>query len=162
MRSWWQTYKHGVYILLDDSEIVGAFGMYPIRKTPFGQLLEGLKKERDIGARSIQPLSGVRGLNDWYITGILLNKTFRRTPAIRLLISRVLDLWLADAQGKTSSRVRVCTYAFSRNGENLLKKFGFRKYKDNKTVEGRPVYLLEVSNLSELCQLCTRLAKHDC
>lgn len=155
--NWWRAYPKGSYILLEGTVIIGAFGLWPLKKTPFLEIIDGKRGEKDISTKSLYKPGSITEFEHWYISGIVLDKSFRKTRALRYLMSQALSLWLD--QGNLAPSIRICAFAYSPEGEALLRRFGFRKCKDSsESVEGKPVYLFEVTQLSELEKLCARFA----
>lgn len=156
LRLWWESYRRGIYVLLDGGKIIGALGIWPLEREPFLEILEGRAGERDLTVQNIQRTPTAGGFDHWFISGIWLAETARQTHALQVFLSEALSLWLAG--GNLGSGVRVCAFAYSEMGEMLLRRFGFRKYKDApETVERLPVFLGEASGISELQQVCSGL-----
>lgn len=150
LNAWWQSYRQGIYLLLDsDHTIVGAVGIFPIRQHSLELLIDGKLREDEIDASVIDTDNAD---NCWYISGIVLAVPFRKTRAIRALLSGSLETWAAGLD--SGKPIRIGAIAFSSAGENLLRKFRFYRYqRAENTVFNHPTYLYETDDQSDLKQL---------
>ena len=151
---WWKKYKAGLYGLFEENEVIGVIGIWPLKRKPFDELVNGKRREKEIKPASIHGTYELGDFHDWYISGISLQTRFRRTDAIKQLVIDSLALWLKTGQIKTP--LRLSAMAYSKDGETLLKRFGFRLYTE-KTLDGWPVYLWEINDFSDLKRIETRL-----
>ncbi len=161
---WWRAYPSGLFALFEGSAIVGGFGLWPLRRTVFKEFAEGKRRERDIKARSLERNQGRTSLRNWYVSGIVLKTRFRKTKAIKMLLSGALSAWLKRI--KNEQTLSICALAYSREGEAMLKRFGFHKYKDvTETVDRYPIYALlslRTSDLKEkIGRLCSETASEN-
>jgi hypothetical protein len=137
--TWWGRYNSGVHALFSDDRIVGGFGLWPLCQKPFQDLLSGIRRERDLTARAIESARLGRPLKCWYISGIVLNTTRRKTEAVRVLLAGCLAHWLQVIG--TAPHVSVCALAMSPDGEMLLRRFQFHCYRRaEESIERFPVY----------------------
>ena len=149
-KGWWKRYKSGLYGLFNGHEVIGVIGIWPLKSKPFDELINGKRQEKEIKPASIHGTYEIGGFHDWYISGISLQTRFRSTDAIKHLVVDALGLWLKT--GQIEAPLRLSAMAYSKEGEALLKRFGFRLYTE-KTLDGWPVYLWEINDFAELKQL---------
>ena len=73
------------------------------------------------------------------MSGVVLLKKARKTEAVRVLLTEATKNWLKEKT--SSSKLNICALAYSRDGETLLKRFGFRKYRQaDETLDHFPMY----------------------
>lgn len=155
LESWWKGYRPGIHILIKDGRIAGAFGIFPIKARIFDKILEGKTLESEIDGKSIVKECEREGHGDWYVSGIVLDMKFRKSIAIKHLIADSLGKWLEEVGNP--KRLRLAAFAYSRDGENLLRKFQFYEYRTKEeTLSRYPVYVLETDGLDKLRDLLNR------
>jgi hypothetical protein len=156
---WWKCYPTGLFALFEGEEIVGGFGIWPLSTKAFRDFVEGRIRERELGSRHIVSLKQ-RSRTSWYISGIVLKTRRRKTKAIRELISNALKRWLSDLPTLAAS-ISVCALAYSKDGEALLRRFGFHCYRHaNETIDHYPVFARFNLSATELKHMCGRLLPH--
>jgi hypothetical protein len=156
---WWKCYPTGLFALFEGEEIVGGFGIWPLSTKAFRDFVEGRIRERELRSRHIMPVKQ-KGRTSWYISGIVLKTRRRKTKAIRELISNALRRWLSDLPAVAGS-ISVCALAYSKDGEALLRRFGFHCYRHaNETIDHYPVFARFDLSARELQQMCSRLLPH--
>jgi hypothetical protein len=154
--SWWKCYQKGVYVLYQEFTIVGYLSLWPLKKQAFKDILAGNRRERAITARSICEESYKKPITHWYISNIVISNKYRKTGALKILILEVLRRWINEA--KFDSDIKLCALAYSKEGEALLRRFGFSKFREaEETLDKLPVYL-STPTLSELQQMVKRVA----
>lgn len=153
-RSWWRAYPRGVYVLFEGCTIVGAIGVWPLKRTPYIDLVEGKRRERELTHRSISRNGS--SLRHWYVSGIVLMKKYRKTNAVRILLLESLKNWLDIIQ--MESNLNICALAYSQDGELMLRRFGFHKYKNaDETVDKYPIYALMNTSIREFKKVVGRV-----
>ena len=154
--SWWKCYPKGVYVLYQQFTVVGYLSLWPLRKQAFNDILAGKRRERAITARSICAENYQKPRTHWYISNIVIRGKYRKTVAIKILILESLRRWITEA--KFDSGVKLCALAYSKDGEQLLRGFGFSKYREaDETLDKLTVYL-STPTLSELQKMVNRVA----
>jgi hypothetical protein len=140
--SWWKRYPKGIYILCQNSEITGAVGIWPLKKTTFDKLTKGRIDEKEISGRSICAEHSVGSHVYWYFGDIVLQKKRAKGGKLHLeLLEGAISKWLKE--GNLATHVEVCALGFSNDGIRLLEKFEF-KYSSTARDE-HPVYMRKVS-----------------
>ena len=154
-RSWWRKYPKGLQALFHGDTVIGAIGIWPLQSKPCCELMEGKRREREITPRCMAGAkSGAR--RHWYISGVVLKKRLRKTRAIRVLLVGTLTNWLEDIRAENS--VTVCALAYSKDGEALLRRFGFRRYKDaGETLDHYPIFVHQSLSARGLRTILRRL-----
>ena len=153
--SWWKCYPNAVYVLFQDATIVGYLSMWPVKQQTFRDIIAGKRRERELSVQSILGKRSQKPRAYWYITNIVIRSNFRKTEAIKVLLREAMRRWVIEANLNAS--INVCALAFSKQGEALLKRFGFSKYKDaEETQDKLPVYLYTAS-LEDLDRIASRL-----
>ena len=138
---WWRRYPAGLFALFRGEEIVGGIGIWPVCKTPFAELLNGRRRERDLTAKSIESQERARACPRWYVSGVVLVQRARKTDAVRVLLREAIGQWARERD--TAVRIDLCALAYSPEGEALLRRFGFRKFKDSsETLDRYPMFAL--------------------
>ncbi len=138
--SWWRCYPKGVYVLYQGVTIIGYLSLWPLKKRAFEDMLAGNRRERAITARSICDASWVKPKTYWYVSNIVIRRKYRRTEALRILIFKASQSWIREVD--SNNEMKLCALAYSKEGEALLKRFGFSKFKDaEETLDKLPVYL---------------------
>lgn len=156
LRAWWKTYEKGIYLLKEKNRVVGAFGLFPMSKHGFREILEGKAREEDITPDFIETDMNPLGHQEWYLSGIALRVAFRRTHAVRYLIASALEMWLEAHT--LNARIKIVALAYTKEGEALLKRFGFCMYKERRETMSRyPVYLYETKKLDRFQEVVNRL-----
>ncbi|HEX8069642.1 MAG TPA: hypothetical protein VF546_06805 [Pyrinomonadaceae bacterium] len=138
--SWWKCYQKGVYVLYQGFTIIGYLSSWPLKKQAFDDILAGKRRERAITAKSICDENWVKPKTYWYVSNIVIRRKYRRTAALRTLILKASQGWIREVDFHNG--VKLCALAYSKEGEALLKRLGFSKFKDAKeTLDKLPVYL---------------------
>lgn len=153
--AWWKCYEKGVYVLYEEFTIVGYLSLWPLKKQAFKDILAGNRRERAITARSICEENYQKPKTHWYISNIVIRNKYRKTSALKILILEGLRRWINEA--KFESGVKLCALAYSREGEALLRRFGFSKFREaDETLDKLPVYL-STPTLGEFQQMINRV-----
>lgn len=157
--AWWRAYPAGLSALFRGHEIVGGIGIWPLRAAPYRDLLKGHRKERELSARSIES-SGDASHVRWYVSGVVLVPHLRGTGAIRTLLAEALREWLV--QVGSAERISICALALSDEGEALLRRFGFRRYREPEDVPDHvPLYAWLNISTAEVRGLVARLLPRE-
>jgi hypothetical protein len=146
---WWITYSEAVYVLLKDDDLVGYLTALPLTRFAFNDLVENKLQEQDICPSDIlgNSYNGLR--SHWYIASLEIQAQYRKTSAVFFLLKQAL--FRIHNYGKLSRVGKVCALAYSRQGEVLLKYFGFYcdRRQDPPSPNSLPVYV-RVFSLEEL------------
>jgi hypothetical protein len=140
LTAWWKTYPEGLRVLYEkkaDSadKMIGLMGIWPIKKQIFGEILEGTRTDLQFSAKHI---CTTNKKIYWYIGAIIVNKKYQRTSATAILLLDALKNWYLQVKDETS--ISICATAYSKDGENIIKRFGLHKVRDD--VEGYPFYAM--------------------
>lgn len=131
----WHAYPKGLTGLFnDDGETIGVFGIWPLKKKLFTEIFDGKATEYDITPQTIDK----HGRKYWYAGGIIVSSKYRATIAVKTLITEALATWYEDVLAEP--KVSVFAGAYSKDGEVMLKRFGFLKV-DNKLSEA-PIFVI--------------------
>jgi hypothetical protein len=159
--SWWKAYPKGLIVLYEKREdgadkMIGLMGIWPIKKQTFNEILEGIRTDLQFSAKHIS----TNKKTYWYIGAIIVNKKYQRTSATAILLLETLRNWYL--QVKDESSISICATAYSKDGENIIKRFGLYKFRDD--VEGYPLYVMldfEPAKLRENVSRVLRTAKKE-
>jgi GNAT superfamily N-acetyltransferase len=141
--AWWQAYKKGIYVLRKDENIIGAIGIWPVKKAAFDKLIKGELDEVDLTAQDISGSVTGQTCAYWYFADIVLKKQYHDTPEdlALFLIEETLSQWLIE--GGLASRIHVCALGFEAAGIKLLERYNFQ-FAEGKPVwtpRGKPAYM---------------------
>jgi hypothetical protein len=125
--AWWKKYPRGVYVLVEDSEVIGAVGLWPIRQSAFEQIVAGKWDEKQIGPASICPERGLRDHRFWYVGDIIFDANNRDRGAwtgklLVLLLEALLREWRTSRH--LAPTIELCAVGFEK-GIPLLDNFQF-------------------------------------
>ncbi len=142
--AWWNACPIGAHVLVDDGEIVGALGLWPLREAAFNELLGGQRPESRLSSRSFHSAKDAAHARYWYAAGVTLRPKYRKRihlHALKILIEATFrDLFVTIA-GQSS--IDICALAYTQEGEALLSRFRFTEYRQaSETVHKFPVYAL--------------------
>jgi hypothetical protein len=123
LEKWWKQYEHGIYVLTQESKIIGAIGIWPISQRTFKQVTEGKIDEQAIQVHKILKIFKARH-KYWYFGDIVLDKEFqRKTIPLITLLDGTLRSWLW--QEELDDDIELCAIAATDEGAKLLKKYNF-------------------------------------
>ena len=142
--AWWTACPIGAHVLVDDGEIVGALGLWPLREAAFKELLRGLRPESRLSSRSFHSAKDAARARHWYAAGVTLRPEYRKRihlHALKILIGAACrDLFMTVA-GQSS--IDICALAYTEEGKALLRRLRFSEYRQaSGTVYKFPVYAL--------------------
>jgi len=156
-RSWWRAYPCGLYAIFDSQKIVGGLGLWPLKKKTFDEFVEGRRKESEITDRGICRVISHAVKDRWYFSGIVLTKRLRRSQAVATLLETSLSNWIAQL-GPTPC-VNLAALAYTSEGENMLRRFGFSCYRERtQTLDRLPIYARFNVGLREIDLAVRRIA----
>jgi hypothetical protein len=149
-RELWNTYPDGSTIVIDENDgIIGSLGLWPLKKSTFLNIMNGKKSGKELTHHSLFKQRTDFTCATWYLSGIILAKKYRKTEALPVLITGAIQSWLSS--GRLENPLTICAEVYSIDGENLLKKFGFSKYKEaNETLGRMPIFLLTINSTDEI------------
>jgi hypothetical protein len=157
--SWWRAYPAGIYVLWIDSKIVGALGVWPIKKTTYNKIIRGEIDEVDITAHDISRRAAGRTHSYWYVADIVLQKKYRnkRGKWALFLLESAISQWLRE--GNLASEIHLCALGFKPAGISLLQNFRFLPAGDNpvRSPADKPVYQRTVK-IKDIQQVLDHLA----
>ena len=142
--AWWNACPIGAHVLIDDGEIVGALGLWPLRESAFNELLGGQGPESRLSSRSFHSAQGAAYARYWYAVGVTLQRRYRKKihlHALKMLIKATFrDLFVTIA---AQASINICALAYTPEGEAILSRFRFTEYRQaSETVHHFPVYAL--------------------
>jgi hypothetical protein len=159
LRGWWKRYPKGVFVLQKEHKIIGAFGIYPVSKSIFDNITNGIIAEPDISPRNIcQETEKQKLFQYWYVADIIYDNSvkirFYDTPG-RLLLVESVRLWLESCNLPAEGDIFICAIAASEDGAKILKKCGFTKdgdCKSNRNEKSINCAYHKKTNLTELTE----------
>jgi hypothetical protein len=145
LREWWKVYPKGVHLLILDGAIAGAMGIWPLREPVFLDLTSGGLKEASIRMEEIITLSenGDTPQPFWYFASIILREDCRGQGVSKTLSTRAIANWIQNAN--LADNLDLCALAFSKKGENWLRKNGFKNSEG-----GNPLVFCRKVGLNEI------------
>lgn len=147
LRSWWKAYPKGIYVLWEETTIVGAIGIWPIKKATYNRIIRGQVDEVDIGPGDISRNVSRRPHAYWYFGDIVLREESRNKPEkwYLFLLEEAIRRW--SCEGNLAPEVHVCALGFTAAGVSLLEKFRFLRPGDDpvRSPDDKPVYQRTVS-----------------
>ncbi|HEX8920553.1 MAG TPA: toll/interleukin-1 receptor domain-containing protein [Pyrinomonadaceae bacterium] len=159
--SWWRAYPRGIYVLWKDFRIIGAVGIWPLKKATYDRLVKGKIDEPDIKAQDISGRIDSRTYSYWYFADIVLEEQYQDTDEKLglVLLEESLRQWLSE--GNLAPQINVCALGFEQEGISFLQNFNFLPVEVRglpvKSPEGKPVYT-RVLTIKELQQAIDRLS----
>lgn len=161
--AWWKAYPAGIYVLWIDSKIVGAVGIWPIKKATYNKIIKGKIDEVDITARDISRSAAGRTHSYWYVADIVLEKRYRSKPGkwALFLLAAAISQWLCE--GNFASEIHLCALGFKPAGISLLKKFRFLPAGDTpvRSPADKPVYqrTVKIKDIQQVLDYLGALAR---
>ncbi|RWY55454.1 hypothetical protein [Mucilaginibacter gilvus] len=157
--SWWKCYPNGIFVLYKYDVIAGYFSMWPIKKTTYDDIVHGRKKERELKLQSIMGKKSADKRPYWYVTNVVICKQFRKTIAIKILMREALRNWVNE--GNLAKDLYLCAFAYSNEGEEIIKRSGFTLIKPAEdTADRKPLYTLSPSR-ANIDALISRLQNEE-
>jgi predicted nucleotide-binding protein len=142
LRAWWRVYPKGAYVLWKDSKIIGALGLWPIKKTTYERLIKGEIDEVDLKAKDINRIVDGRTYSYWYFADVVLQEEYqnRREKWLVFLLEEAIRQWLSEEI--LPSEIHLCALGFTGKGISLLERFRFLPAGDSpvRSPTGKPVY----------------------
>jgi hypothetical protein len=163
--SWWRAYPAGIYVLWIDSKIVGALGVWPIKKATYNKIIKGEIDEVDITGRDISRRAAGRTHSYWYVADIVLEKRYRNKPEkwALFLLEAAISKWLRE--GNLASEIHLCALGFEREGISLLENFKFSPAGDNavRSPADKPVYqrTVKIKDIQQVLDHLTALRRGE-
>lgn len=108
---WWRRYDKGVTVLLEDAEIIGAVGIWPLKEAAFDHIVAGSIDERGLDEQSVCESADPEPRARWYFGDIILLKKFHssmKNLSGQLLMAAVAD-WVK--QGNLADELHLCAVA---------------------------------------------------
>lgn len=147
---WWKAHRTGTYAIKSEATVLGAVGIWPIHQDWFQSFLAGDVREADLGENELLSIYNGNQVI-WYISGIVLLPSRRGSTLAGYLVQETICQWSIDHQ--VAYPVQVFALAYSKMGEQLLKKFGFCLASTGTNLpDGCPVYQRQISRI-EIKQL---------
>lgn len=122
---WWRAYPKGIHALWRNNRLIGAMGIWPLRKETYDRIVAGDMDETDIRAEDIRAGDNLDPSPYWYLADIVLEAKHHKTRAqlALTLIEKSIKRWLG--RGNLAQQVHVCAFGFRKDGVNLLEGFKF-------------------------------------
>lgn len=157
--SWWRQFPRGVFVAYwqpngGPSEIAGYVSMWPVKKSTYAKLKLGHMRECEISHRSIEGVRATHARKFWYVSNIVVARARRRI--LRELLEQAIHNWIES--GDLDKEVCALAFVYSKEGEDLLRRFGFRA-RSEKSADGWPVFELEAATNTLGSSLTSALAK---
>jgi hypothetical protein len=149
-------YPEGHRLCCLQDTIIGYITLWPMAKQMAEDFCGGKLREKDllpIDIEQFQEEGG--GTQDWYIGGMVIDPAFRRPikdNPVGLLLAMAMNSWAES--GKLSYPARVFTTAYSKEGEALLRRFGFELLRSGLEMpDGDPLYSRTALNKNDLFEV---------
>ena len=139
-QSWWRAYPRGLQAILQDGEVLGAVGIWPVPEIWQRDFWSGKCSEEELTAEMVSASAEDR--SSWYISGVVLDASKRRTGAIASLLRQAALAWGIEAN--IAVPVTLTAMAISQHGERLLSRFGFSLV-NHCAKDGFPIYTRTVA-----------------
>ena len=140
-QSWWLAYPHGLQAILQDQDVLGAVGIWPVPESWQRDFWAGRCSEEELSAEMVaEAAHGPR--TNWYISGVVLDASKQRTGAIASLLRQAALAWGHEANIREP--VTVTAMAISQHGERLLNRFSFSLVSHG-AKDGYPIYTRTVA-----------------
>lgn len=137
IRGMWQAYPKGLTGLFDsEGEMIGVFGLWPVKKAIFDKIIKGECTEQDITIEMIDK----KGRRYWYAGGLIITRRYQVTQAIKVLLSESMANWYDEV--RDLPKVSMFSGAYSKEGEAILKRFGLVNIHNEKSekLSHSPIY----------------------
>ena len=146
----WNRYSKGLFVLRRDGELLGYIAFWPLTKTTFRDFLCGRRLEPQLSHQCIAPNAPSAPVSYWYVGSIALSTRFRKTRAIRELVSQAVISWLSSLN--PDGEIHLCALAYSHEGvgEKMLRRFGFHKHADRSISPHKQSVYARISSVSGL------------
>jgi hypothetical protein len=118
-RDWWRSYPEGFTLLREGSELVGAFGLWPLRAERWEGLADGLVTASQLASTDLHETPTTA--TTWLISGVTLRK-YRRSHALLLLLGGAIERWALERDRETPHQ--VAAIPMGEAGLPLLRRFG--------------------------------------
>ena len=147
---WWEANRGGILALTDrDDAIVGAIGMFPLKKKIYKRIRSGKADETQIRGTDIVPVEKADRCRTWYLSDMVVQRSHQNTGAIFVALSNLSDLLQERLCGQGD--IEVLAIGFSDGGRQFLKKFGFNILRTpQETDHGYGVYLRTFDGCTEM------------
>jgi hypothetical protein len=147
-QDWWFSYPSGLHALFFRTRVMGAIGIWPLSARYAELFTHGRIKESELNGRAMRPFMN-SPTQFWYISGIVLRSELRGGRAIKILLSRGIGCWLANA--RIDFPCELLALAYSEQGRALLEGFDFFKLQNARAMpDGVPLFALQVSEKKQL------------
>lgn len=151
---WWKACPNGIYILWKGDELIGALGLWPLKKSTYHRMIKGKIDEVDLTADDISEREAGRTYAYWYAADIVLREEYRGQPEnwLVFLLVEAIKQWLDE--GDLAPTVHLCALGFKPRGISLLQNLRFQHAGGCtvKTPTGKPVYerVLSIEDIREV------------
>jgi hypothetical protein len=156
-KSWWTRYPYSPFALVEGNEILGSFGLWPLKEEVFSRIKESIIPEEMITFMDIVSPESVSECVYWYFAGIPIRTErdiFHQylAEALRDWISRLGDHRL----------IHCVALRYTTSDENLFKALGFTKYKSPMREGMFPVFYRSFEGRDEIQEYIIALQRgHD-
>ena len=151
---WWITAPSGLIQLVRGSEVVGGISVWPITERTYNRFRGGTLRERELTPENLSPTveSGF-----FYASEIAIRGDERKQiESLITLVIGSIDLLIATH----SFPLKILALGYSKEGENLMKRLGFKKLLEASDVsDSQPLYELHARDKQQLCGLRSRFQK---
>jgi hypothetical protein len=156
---WWRRHPRAVlaaYCTMSASvpELAGQVSIWPLKAGPYERLRAGKMREGELSHQSIASPSTDAPCAYWYISNVLVHKSFRRSALVPELLAQAIRTW--SESGVIAERVHLLAFAYSTDGEKLLRRFGFLMLRPRTSTEW-PIFELELDRGDLPSALLSRL-----
>jgi hypothetical protein len=157
-RKWWSRFPHAVFAAYsradDDLHALAAYvSIWPLSCTAYRRFRQGNMREADISAHSIRKSGNGETNAYWYVSNIVIHKRYQRRPhLLKELLVQAMKHWATH--GQLDHSLSLLSAAYSKEGEAMLRRFGFRPLAE-RTPDGWRLYEVQVtcSEVADLLKL---------
>lgn len=144
---WWRRYSNAVLAVYctppaGAPELIGQVSIWPLKAGPYRRLRSGQMQEGEVSHQSIASPTVDAPCSHWYVSNVLVHKAYRRSALVAELLARAIRGW--SATGLIGERVHLLAFAYSADGEKLLRRFGFMMLRPRSPGQW-PIFELELS-----------------
>lgn len=126
LKKWWDVYRNGVSLIIQNAHIIGSMGIWPLREDAFYKILSFKIKEKDHLENEIINRNILKKNHQfWYFASIILHNDYRKKGFSKFFISYILNNWIINAE--LANNLQLGSIAFTEEGAIILEKLHFER-----------------------------------
>ena len=126
LKKWWDVYRNGVSLMIQNEHIIGSMGIWPLQEDAFYKILEFKIKEKDHLENAIINRNKLKKNHRfWYFASIILHDDYRKKGFSKFFISYILNKWINNAE--LANNLHLGSIAFTEEGGIILEKLHFER-----------------------------------